>query len=197
MRALLLGGLALAALLAVGSASAQPSSPTPAPGRRRRWLLLGDSLAQGLEDGLRKRAEQSGDELRAVTANGTRAADWSGETFGELVAALRPQRVLVVLGANDAASPDASSFARAARDMAETAKRAGAILVWVDPPPLPPRLVGAGAVREALRRSVPFVVPSQDATGGRAADGVHFTPAGYDAWAGQIWTAVSRILSGP
>ena len=185
--ALLGAGVALA--LAVASSSSARAAAAPRL-PRRRWLLVGDSLAQGLEAGLRKRINAAGDELRAVSVVGTRAADWAGDTFAELLRDLSPDAVIVVLGTNDAAAASPQSFRTAASSIADDANRAGVPLAWVEPPPLPPRLAGAEAVRAVVRDVATRAIPSDRAVAGRARDGVHYSPAGYDAWAAQIWAAL-------
>jgi lysophospholipase L1-like esterase len=164
-----------------------------------RTVLLGDShmeaagLAPGLIDGLQGKR---GLEIVAVhhgRGKGVRwyvteGADGQPSPLAKILAAHRPELLVVGLGANDTA---ADAFYGDLASFVDATKRAGAKVIWVGPPTATDARTDLRhrAVTDALRSTLPtYGVPFVDARGmtaqlQHAPDGVHFTRTGYDTWA--------------
>lgn len=178
------GAAALLGLLLVSRASA--SAAPLAKGSK--ILLLGDSLAVGLSTELKRLAEAGGYSFSSSAQTGTRSDQWEGR-IAPLLASEAPSLVLVSLGTNDAALGSAAPQQDAHIGNVASLISSSAPLVWLAPPPLPPRL-NDGPVRDSIARYAANVIDGRAFTfpqGSRANDGIHFSPQGYASWADQIW----------
>jgi lysophospholipase L1-like esterase len=145
--------------------------------------LIGDSLAVGLTPHLR--AELAPRSLDARPRGGTTALDWtSGKDAPKLAAALdaHPSLVLISLGTNDThGTVTEEKLTERFRLLVERIEAAGAVPVFLEPPPLPwPYQSIARAARAAGARVIsgPNVKMQPDK--------IHPTPAGSKAWAEHI-----------
>jgi len=161
------------------------SSPRRAPGAR--ILLVGDSLAQGLTNPMKRFAAQD----RQVTFDGhgvpsTRIADWASKPWlAQDLARERPTLVLFSLGTNDMRMPDPTTEQAQLAKIVAMVDAAGAELVWIAPPTMPFPDRGVRAMLAATGRAM---YPSQTLAIPRAPDKIHPTMLGYSSWAGAIWT---------
>lgn len=113
--------------------------------------------------------------------------------FQAQVAAVQPDVALVILGTNDAATSQ-QAYAAQLKAMVDALKRAGVqTIVWVGPPSVTKADIDARIERIAPWQAsfLPQLgakwIDSRPMTGGgQAADGVHFTRAGYMAWASSL-----------
>lgn len=167
-----------------------------------RWLLVGDSHMQALGPRLQAIFGAAGAEEVIVEARPGRGVADFVDDLPALIARVRPDVVILELGANDgrwSTEEGASAFrARVARLVA-SAEGSGAQALWVGPPQATdpdaaarrPKVVAELlSVLPTLR--VPFLDARPLTRSLPTRDGVHFLPAGYDvfaqgvaAWASQ------------
>ena len=149
--------------------------------QRAEVLLVGDSLAVGLDAPLRALERERGVVLRTEAVVGTSALYWRPR-LRAILAAYKPRRLLVSLGTNDATASDRKRVVEAFRGICDEASAAGVPLAWVAPLPMPPRLRdGLAVVRDAFACALAIDVDA--AAVERARDGIHATAAGYATWA--------------
>ena len=195
----------LGALPAVAPTSASTVAPTSAPGgvpappgsNRQRYLLIGDSLAQGLGPELAKLALKSGVGFAGEGVKSSTIRQWlKGTALSDAIenAAKHiggdPTAALVCLGANDMLLADPGAEGHRAGELMAALRRNGVASVrWIAPPPMPfdkPEFREALATETRARQvrifdSVALVPPLE-----RALDGIHLTPAGYEDWAQRV-----------
>lgn len=124
----------------------------------------------------------------------------SDSTWQAPLAAVRPDVVIVILGTNDAAQSQ-QAYAAQLKTMVDTIKVSGVpSIIWVGPPSVQKADIDARIERIAPWQAsflpqlgVSWIDSRQLTLGGQAADGVHFTRAGYGAWAVSV---ADRMLSG-
>lgn len=170
--------------------------------RPSRVLLIGDSLAVGMSDPFSKLASKS---VHSFSGKGCKAGSAAGPSCTSIVgasvlywskdaaiqpvlAAYKPQVVLISLGTNDfqygaAAKPKVRDAINA---LVSKIKDSGATPVWIDPVSMP--FEDTAGVRESWKASgVPFF-DSSGLVYKRSKDGVHLTQDGYQDWASKIWS---------
>ena len=151
-------------------------------------LLVGDSHMEALGRALPPLLSRQGLNTVHVAANRGKSTAWYvGEgRLGEIVRQHRPDIVLVELGTND--QPNAN-YLQTLRSAVEQIRQAGAKkIIWFGPSYSPAIEARAQAIRIRQEGSLPqmgvFWYDSWPmTTQGHAPDGVHFTAAGYRAWA--------------
>jgi len=117
----------------------------------------------------------------------------SDDSWLPALVAARPDVVVVVLGTNDAAVSQ-QAYAEQLRTMVDGIKFAGAKdIVWVGPPSVQKPDIDARIERIAPwqqsflpQMGVTWIDSRPMTYGGQAADGVHFTRAGYQVWASSL-----------
>lgn len=170
----------------------------------QRILLVGDSLAVGMTNTFADLALRNGHEFfgkgcppgsvggsSCTSVVGSSTAQWARDGWiGSALAAFRPTLVLISLGANDFKGSPASHQAvrAAASKIVEGIKSVGAEAVWIDPLRMP--FDDTANARGAWRASGAKVFDSSQLDFKRAPDGIHLSPAGYQGWAEQIWSAL-------
>ncbi len=184
----LLGGLLIAG--GIGLARAATRRPKIAPGTR--LLVIGDSMAVGLDPHLRQLAEEAG--IAGYASRGivgTTIGGWADSAWLETtLPAFQPTLILISLGTNDEASaPGAADRERPALEqLVHRLESSGAALVWIGPPSLPLPRQG---VSDMIRAALPYYYPSEQLDIPRGPDGLHPTAAGYAGWAGALWSWLS------
>jgi len=158
----------------------------PAVRRGERVLLVGDSHAEGIGPYMQRTAERAGYQWTTVAVRGSRIVHWPA-VFRNVVARVKPSLVIVSLGTNDAAVGDATRLDARIGEIVAAANNADAVLVWISPPTLPIRYPVRHAVQSAVM-TVPLAIDSTRFVIARQNDGIHATPAGYEAWASFAWT---------
>jgi hypothetical protein len=156
----------------------------------RSVLVVGDSLAVGMEKTLTSLAKTDGDIATVDAAVGTNTCQWSSR-IDVAIKRSKPTIVIVSLGTNDAALGKnwVVKNAKCYDAVAKSVKDAGAKLLWILPPPLPERMEeGRQAAIAQAARVADRSFDSSSITEGRAGDGVHYTPLGYKSWAEKVWS---------
>jgi hypothetical protein len=160
-----------------------------------RVLIIGDSQAAGAPGrSTESLLESLGVSVRRVGLSGQGAYDWSRvhwPKYQNELAAFNPDDVLLIFGSNDAATMNLEAAMARFRDSGPR--------VWYSGPPMyrdPLRQSKGGDIRAMAKRV--FGSRYLDAwpyTGShvpRAADGVHFGPAGGRVWAEGIVASWGR-----
>jgi len=184
----LLGGLLT--VLGVGLVAAATRRPKLT--EKSRVLLIGDSMAVGLDPHMRELAGETGIEAyagRGIT--GSRIDQWArmGWLDTELES-FHPTLVLVSLGTNDEAL-GAGAVARQepfVDELLEKLHGSGAEIVWIGHPSLP---FEENGVADLIESKVPFYFRSTELDIPRSPDGLHPNAAGYAGWSGAIWRWLS------
>lgn len=151
-----------------------------------RLLLIGDSLAVGLEPGSRGIAQGHGVAFDAEVKGGTRIAQWANSSQLKLtMTTFKPNVVLVSLGTNDA-----YYYLNQADVQPEVVKLVDVLrparVLWIGPPMLPRNAAG-------VRAAILSVIPQQNYFYSdridipRQPDGIHATGEGYSIWNRAIW----------
>jgi lysophospholipase L1-like esterase len=151
-------------------------------------LLIGDSMAEGLEGQLRALARAAGHSLIAKWKRGTTTRQWS-KTATQIIAGARPDVVVVALGTNDA-------FNR--RPAQETAASAAAIVraignrpaLWIGAPnSVKDRGTAAAIVGQVSNYfdSRTLTLPIRD--------NVHPTTQGFKAWANAVFNKIPLVAA--
>jgi lysophospholipase L1-like esterase len=160
-----------------------------------RAFIIGDSHSVLLGPALIKAMSGSGWESAGQISHvGWSTARYvSDHTWQPALATARPDVVIVILGTNDAAQAQ-QAYAGQLRTMVDAIKAAGVpAIVWVGPPSVTNAAIDARAERIAPwqgsflpQMGVRWIDSRQMTGGGQAPDGIHFTAAGYRAWAGSL-----------
>lgn len=168
-----------------GSGEAE-SRPKPLVVTGDSVWLLGDSLGVGIAPGLVERAGRIGAVVMSTTRVG--AATLWGSVQAKGSAGNEKDLWLVVLGANDAATPTPSKSFRAwVRSIRDEANARNARLVWLIAPN-GGGLPSYGEIFSTVVDEVNSIEPPRDLE--FAKDRVHLTATSYDAWAEHVWTAL-------
>jgi len=178
-----LGGLLAAA--GVGVIAAVTARPKIR--EASRVLLIGDSLAKGLDVHMRSLAKEEGVAYLGQGVSGSRLDQWAkNKWLDEALASFQPTLVLVSLGTNDEyLGPNAAATqAPYLRALLQKLEATGADVVWIGVPTLPVR---GGGVADLVEHEAPHHFPSRDYRIPRGPDQLHPTAAGYAGWAGAIW----------
>ena len=160
-----------------------------------RVFVLGDSHVASLGPFLLEAGSPLGWEPAGVlsnrgwsTARYKNEPDWKGT-----LAAARPDMVVVVLGTNDAAMGQ-QAYVSQLRAVVDGVRASGAReIVWVGPPSAKNQHIDERADRIAPwqgsflpQMGVKWIDSRMSTFGGHAPDGIHFTRAGYRAWANSM-----------
>lgn len=179
-----------------GSSAPQPVPPQPArvldPGDH--FLLLGDSIGDGVGPPLDALSNVYGTVLTRRTVQGTSILYWAGktdDTWGAYKA------IVVSLGSNDAAQLSPSAEMPALGKLVADLRSHGAQVFWLVPPSFTP-----GALKpkqlEVANMFAHYDVPPLDLRGphvGVESDParLHPTPQGYKTLASQVFDALTRL----
>lgn len=160
-----------------------------------RIFILGDSHSVLLGPAIVRAMGSSGWESAGQISHvGWSTARYvSDNSWQPALATVRPDVAIVILGTNDAAQSQ-QAYATQLRTMVDTIKAAGVpAIVWVGPPSVTNAAVDARGDRIAPwqgsflpQMGVKWIDSRQMTNGGQAPDGIHFTAAGYRAWAGSL-----------
>ena len=154
-----------------------------------RILLLGDSLAMGMTKRWRSLAKENGYEFSVEAKGGTRVDQW-GPKVKSIVSSKKPDIMVVSLGTNDAGMSNPESQRNYVRTIVDVVTKSCVIIVWVLPPPLPESLRGRDKMIEIISNELSnkgIIFDSNQATSGRAKDGIHYSTQGYSDWTDSIW----------
>lgn len=204
---LLIAVAGLLAWLALRPASPSVPVPPPVPGppvpngllacppAGTRVLLLGDSLAVGMDQPMQSLAAQCGVAFLGQAKVGTSVTQWSKESWiGPALDLARPNVVLVSLGANDFGRNDAANVQASTSSLVSRIRSYGARVFWMAPPTMPfEDKVGAEAAWKAAVGSDWFDAAVLDIP--RSPDRIHPTGAGYRTMAGAFWNFMAARVS--
>lgn len=174
-----------ATICAVGTASDRASASDDRP----TILVAGDSLGVGLSPKLKELGKSCGYRVVTSSIGGTTTLQWS-KWLPKKIAAVKPDVVVLSLGTNDAGlwgkwtleHPDVVDT------IVKTVEEAGSELVWVGPPELPRRALPLrDPIVGMIAAKVSMFFDSSEVRDGKAPDQIHYTPAGYAAWADSVW----------
>lgn len=162
-----------------------------------RVLIIGDSIAEGLEYPLRRLALDHGAEV-AITSfvRGSTVRQWAGRA-AKAVDVAAPSTMLVCLGSNDAAAHKPPNDADVGAVVA-AAEEWGAETTWLGPFTSSDE---TAALDSAVWRARGVFASGENvlarARTTTAQDGVHLTPNGYAAAAGVIWKDLGGTEDAP
>jgi lysophospholipase L1-like esterase len=153
---------------------------------RRPWLIVGDSITEGMYDVLTDNPDRR---IYAMSSVGASYRSWlDSGIYAATVEDVRPDLVVIALGTN----PDGPTPVRFAEDVADAvgiAKGAGAKVILVGPFASDP----TGERLAIMQRFAPTISGYDLAAGiPRTADGVHFTTTGYRLLAERMVPAVKK-----
>ena len=151
-------------------------------------LLIGDSLAVGLNPKLKALATASGCSFKAFAETSTTMSRWLHDSEVQAyMTASKPSLVLVCLGTNDSkASFTDAQLAKYIADMRDWVTSMGARLVWI----LPPHLPFPDRVSQLVIAAGIDTFYSAGLSLGQS-DGIHPSGNGYMLWAGAIWSELT------
>ncbi len=160
--------------------------PVVAPGAT--VMLIGDSLAVGMEPKFISRARRAGYVPVSHTVNGTSIFQWIKWIKSDLERN-RPELVVVSLGTNDAIIYDrVKQHAGLYGEFVKIVEDSGAVLVWLGPPDISSKRIPHIADERALiKKYAPHYFESEVIEKPLKGDGIHSSPAGYNRWMGAAW----------
>lgn len=157
-----------------------------------RLMLVGDSLAVGMNPHFKELATAQGTPYVSLTKTGARIDQWNQSA--QLLLTMdqfQPTLVLVSLGTNDAyTSIIPESQVEAMNELLDKLESTGAEVVWIGAPALPETYAGRHPneqMLEAIRDVAPYYFESHKLEIPRGPDELHPTSGGYGGWAGAIW----------
>jgi lysophospholipase L1-like esterase len=195
-RAWIWSGLALATgvgvVVLLGPRPALAVRPMLLPGER--FVVIGDSLAQGLAMPFSQLAQDASVQFAEAGHQGSTILDWAHEPWLDEVLSARPRLLVVSLGTNDMLLGAPLAEEPALRALVGRIQASGARQLWLMPPSMP--FPDAG-VRDMLERAGMDLFPSDALDIPRGPDQIHPTAMGYAGWAGAVWHYVmAPALSG-
>lgn len=151
-------------------------------------MLVGDSLAVGMESKFISLARRGGYVPVTHAVNGTSIFQWMKWIKGDLERN-RPELVVVSLGTNDAIIYDrVKQHAGLYGEFVKIVEDAGAVLVWLGPPDISPKRVPHIVdERILIRKYAPHYFESEAIEKPLGGDGIHSSPTGYNRWMGAAW----------
>ena len=164
-------------------------------GSKSRIMLIGDSLAQGLESILKSQAQQSGTPFIAKGIQSTTVKDWVNNGWlDSTLSEFKPTHVLISLGTNDAFSMiPVEDFKNKMVHLLNKIKSAGAIPIWIGNPSLPEKGLAGTPLRKDILQTIVNTAPAflkSDTLSLNQVDSIHPSSGGYSSWAGAIWGAL-------
>lgn len=164
------------------------SEAFPAVTRGATVMLIGDSLAVGMEGKFVSLARKNGYVPVTHAVNGTSIFQWMKWINTDLEKN-RPELVVVSLGTNDAIIYDrVKQHSHLYGEFTKIVEESGAVLVWLGPPDISPkRIPRIGDMREIIKKSTTNYFDSERFERPTGGDGVHSTLKGYGLWMTSAW----------
>lgn len=152
-------------------------------------MLVGDSLAAGMERQFFKLAKASAYEPVAHTVVGSNVLQWSSWIKKD-VATYAPRLVVISLGTNDAMIIDRiRKVPNAYKDLQQYIEEHGAAVVWIGPPKFPKeRVPHQPEIKQMIVEVARNYFDSETLFIERGSDKIHSTPTGYNGWMSSIWS---------
>lgn len=160
--------------------------PTVSPGAT--VMLIGDSLAVGMEPQFISLARKGGYVPVSHVVSGTSIFQWMKWVKSDLERN-RPDLVVVSLGTNDAIIYDrAKKYENLYEEFVKIVEDSGAVLVWLGPPDISSKRIPHIADERALiKKYATHYFESEMIEKPRGGDGIHSTRMGYNGWMGAAW----------
>jgi lysophospholipase L1-like esterase len=151
-------------------------------------MLIGDSLAVGMEPKFVSLARRGGYVPVTHAVNGTSIFQWMKWIKSDLEKN-KPELVVVSLGTNDAIIYDrVKQHSHLYGEFTRIIEESGAVLVWLGPPDITlKRIPHIEDERALIRKSTTHYFPSEAIERPMGGDGIHSSPAGYNRWMGAAW----------
>jgi len=151
-------------------------------------MLVGDSLAVGMEPKFISLARRGGYIPVVHAVNGTSIFQWMKWIKSDLEKN-RPELVVVSLGTNDAIIYDrVRRHMRLYGEFVKIVEESGAVLVWLGPPDISakriPHIVDE---RTLIKKYATNYFESEKVEKPLGDDGIHSSPTGYNRWIGATW----------
>lgn len=160
--------------------------PTVSPGAT--VMLIGDSLAVGMEPQFISLARKDGYVPVSHVVSGTSIFQWMKWVKSDLERN-RPELVVVSLGTNDAIIYDrAKKHETLYGEFVKIVEDSGAVLVWLGPPDISSkRIPHITDERALIKKYATHYFESEAIEKPRGGDGIHSTRMGYNRWMGAAW----------
>jgi hypothetical protein len=155
----------------------------------KTFILIGDSMAEGLAWYLRSKVEAAGAKFFSEPWYSSTTIAWQADhRMATLVAKYNPDIIFLALGSNEVIVPNVASRASAVKDI--TAEMGGRKAYWIGPPSWRP---DEGIVHVIEANFIPgHFYNSNDLKVPRRKDGAHPTPDGFKIWADLVWDWYAR-----
>lgn len=167
-------------------------------------ILIGDSQAGGLRAPLKELLKPLGIGLISSTSHSGQQTIWFAREHivKGLVDRYRPDLVIIAMGGNDA-QRSLESWLPGVRDVVQQAKSKGARVIWIGTahstrPDVEARHLRISSWQDSVlpQMGVTWINSIPMTQGGHSGDGVHFTRAGYHAWASTIADELAILARG-
>ena len=146
---------------------------------------MGDSLAVGLREHVKKRCTLVGIRFTSDARGGTTLRQWLGiGWFDSALSREKPDIIVVSLGTNDGIPRDRKLFGERIKKMMEMSQTRSIRLVWLMPPNMPFKM---DPIWEAIENSgVEFLDP-RCIDLPRWKDRIHMTLKANELWSQMLW----------
>ncbi|MEO6391916.1 MAG: hypothetical protein ABIP75_08705 [Pyrinomonadaceae bacterium] len=152
--------------------------------RGKTFILIGDSMAEGLAWTMRAKVEAVGGKFISEPSYSSTTILWEKERrMTEIVNRLKPDIIMITLGSNEVIVPNVEGRASAVKQINE--EMGDRPSYWIGPPSWKPDK-GIVHVIESNFRPGRFY-NSNDLKVPRRRDGAHPTPEGMATWADLVW----------
>ncbi len=151
-------------------------------------MLIGDSLASGMEQKFISLARRSGYVPVSHTANGSSIFQWIKWIKNDLEKN-RPELVIISLGTNDATIyGKVIQNQKLYQDLFKEIEDSGAVHVWIEPPNISKkRIPKISETKNIIRKFTVFSFESEKIGMQIGNDGVHPSALGYSKWMESVW----------
>jgi len=164
---------------------------------QQKVLLIGDSLAVGLNAPLKQRIENAGIPYKGKGVGSKTVWYWTkGEGrqwLNHQLKTFQPTHVFICLGTNDAyGGMSTKQIASLTQELTNTIKSSGATPLWIGAPTLPDKSAGVPIKRNILgtiQSNTKHFFDSREVNLPHSkVDKIHPTGKGYSQWADEIWS---------
>jgi lysophospholipase L1-like esterase len=151
-------------------------------------MLIGDSLAVGMEPKFISLARKGGYVPVTHVVNGTSIFQWMKWIRSDLEKN-RPELIVVSLGTNDAIIYDRlKQHTGLYGEFVKIVEESGAVIVWLGPPDIAhKRIPHLTETRSFIRKYTSYYFESEVIEKPLGGDGIHSSPTGYNRWMGAAW----------
>jgi lysophospholipase L1-like esterase len=156
----------------------------------KTFILVGDSMAEGLAWTLRGKVKDAGGNFFSEPTYSSTTISWQADRrMTELVERYKPDIIFIALGSNEVIVPNVGSRASAVKQITE--EMGDRPCYWIGPPSWRPDLGIVHVIEENFRPGRFY--NSNDLKVPRRKDGAHPTPDGFKTWADLVWDWYGKI----